>query len=181
MPEPDLDAWLPDPQVCTRHRREAAADPEALWQAAESLRLEETRRLGALVRWRIPGLGGDERFGEVLARYPFTVLAEQEGARLSGLCGRIWTFARDYPRLDGPEDFCAWREPGTVRVLIAHWVEPVDGGGSGRSALYSEARVEPVDRRAALRLRALWLVVGRFERLIGADALRLAVRRAEAR
>jgi hypothetical protein len=173
----ELDAWLPEPQVRTRHRREAAADPAELWSAAAQVRLDETLTLGRLVRWRIPGTPPDLPFGELLARYPFRVLDEGDGWSLSGLCGRIWTFARDYPQLDGPEAFRAWREPGTVRVLFAHWVEPVEGG----SALVSEARVSAVDEGAALRLAALWLLVGRFERLIGAEPLRLAAVRAEER
>jgi hypothetical protein len=37
-----------------------------------------------------------------------------------------------------------------------------------------------VDRRAGLRLRAVWALVGQFERLIGAEPLPVAVRRAEA-
>jgi hypothetical protein len=41
--------------------------------------------------------------------------------------------------------------------------------------------VAPVDRGAARRLRALWLVVGPFDHLVGADALTMAVRRAERR
>ena len=41
--------------------------------------------------------------------------------------------------------------------------------------------MEPVDARAALRLRALWTVIGRFERLVGAEPLELAARRAETR
>jgi hypothetical protein len=57
-----------------------------------------------------------------------------------------------------------------VRVLIANWV---DGDGDG-SRIVSEARVAPIDRRAALRLRSLWLVIGMFERLIGGEALALA-------
>ena len=61
-----------------------------------------------------------------------------------------------------------------MRVLIANWVEP-DGDGS---TLVSEARVAPVDRRAALRLRSLWMVIGVFERLIGGEALALAADRA---
>ena len=59
------------------------------------------------------------------------VLDEGEHWSISGLCGRIWTLQRDYPRLDGPEDFRAWAQPGTVRVLIANWVEP-DGDGRYR-------------------------------------------------
>jgi hypothetical protein len=51
--------------------------------------------------------------------------------------------------------------------------------GDGGSALISEARVAPVDRAAALRLRVLWTVVGPWERLIGGEALARAVRCAE--
>ena len=65
---------------------------------------------------------------------------------VSGLCGRIWTLARDYPRLSGPEDFRAWDERGTVRVLFAHWTEPAE---DGRATLVSEARVDPVDAAGA--------------------------------
>ncbi|HEU4657969.1 MAG TPA: hypothetical protein VFR97_10605 [Capillimicrobium sp.] len=171
----ELDAWLPAPAVRTRHRRVAEASPDALWRAAAGVRLDETRTLGRLVQWRLPGTPAGITFRELLAREPFVVLAAGERWSLSGMCGRIWTLARDYPRLAGPEAFRDWDERGTVRVLFAHWVEPA---GDGRAALVSEARVQPVDRRAALALRSLWLVVGGFERLIGAEPLRLAASRA---
>jgi hypothetical protein len=173
----DLDAWLPEPQVRTRHRREAAADPDALWSAARGVRLSDTGTIGHLVRWRIPGVPVDQSFGGLLAEQPFTVLAEGERWSISGLCGRIWTLKRDYPRLDGPEAFRSWSEPRTVRVVMAHWVQQ---GEHGRNAIVSESRVAPTDRVAATRLRALWLALGPFERLIGAEPLTLAVKRAEA-
>ena len=127
------------------------------------------------MRWRIPGVRTDQTFGELLAAYPFCVLDEGEHWSISGLCGRIWTLQRDYPRLDGPEAFRAWAEPGTVRVLIANWVEP-DGDGS---TLVSEARVAPVDRRAGA---APALAVARDRRLRAPDrgeALALAAERAD--
>jgi hypothetical protein len=173
----DLDAWLGDPQVRTRHRRLTGADPATLWEAALTLRVDETGALGHVVRWRIPGLPPDVTFHGMFAAPPFTVLAEGDGWSVSGLVGRIWTLRRDYPRLDDAEAFAEWSAPGTVRVLFAHWTEPAEGG---RSALVSEARVAPVDRSAALRLRALWAVVGPWERLIGGEALTRAARRAEA-
>lgn len=173
----DLDAWLADPDVRTRHRRTSHAPPAALWTAAREVRLRDTRSLGRLVRWRIPGVPDGETFHGLLASEPFVVLDEGPTWSLSGLCGRIWTQQRDYPRLARPETFRAWDERGTVRVLFAHWVEP-DGPGS---AIASEARVAAVDRAAALRLRSLWLVVGVFERLIGAEALALAAARADER
>ena len=145
-----LDHWLPDPQVRTRHERTANATPDGLWRAAET---------------------------DLFRCYPFTVLAEGERWVASGLCGRIWTLQRDYPRIDSPEDFLGWDRPGTVRVLFAHWIEPAS---DGHAAIVSESRVQAVDRRAGLRLRALWTLIGRFERLIGAEALRVAANRAEA-
>ena len=171
-----LDAWLASPAVRTHHGRTAAATPQALWDRATEVRLNETRSLGRLVRWRIPGLTGDPTYHELFRAYPFCVLEEDRHLLITGLCGRIWTLARDYPRLAGPEAFADWDEPGTVRVLFAHWVREA---GDGRAELVSEARVEPVDARSALRLRALWAVIGRFDRLVGAEPLELAARRAE--
>ena len=173
----DLDAWLPDPQITTCHSRTAAVGPDALWAAARCVRLDQTRTVGRLVRWRIPGLAADASFMGVLCEDPFTLLDEGPHHAISGLCGRIWTLARDYGDLAGPEDFVAWSEPRTVRVLFAHWVTAAPGGAT--STLFSEARVGPTDPIAAMRLRALWLAVGPFERLIGAEALALAAAQAE--
>ena len=173
----DLDAWLPDPQITTRHSATAPVEPDALWTAARRVRLDETRTIGRLVRWRIPGVPHDKSFMGLLTEDPFTLLHEGPHHAISGLCGRIWTLSRDYADLTGPEDFRSWSEPHTVRVLFAHWVTADADGGS--STLFSEARVGPIDRIAALRLRALWLAVGPFERLIGAEALAQAARHAE--
>jgi hypothetical protein len=168
-----LDAWLDSPVVRTHHRREAAMDAETLWERATEIRLRDTGSLGRLVRWRIPGLPPDLTYHELFRGYPFVVLEEDERLLVSGLCGRIWTLARDYPRLSGADEFRDWHEPGTVRVAFGHWIE---GGADGTSELVSEARVEPVDRSAAFRMRALWAVIGRFERLVGGEALARAAR-----
>jgi hypothetical protein len=173
-----LDAWLGSPQVRTRRGRPADAPPDELWRAATEIRLSDTRRLGRLVRWRIPGLPRDLTYHELFRADPFTVLEEDEHLLVAGLCGRIWTLARDYPRLGGAEDFRDWSEPGTVRVLFGHWVQRE---GDGRAELVSEARVQPTDRSAALRLRALWAVIGGFEPLVAAEPLTIATRRAERR
>ena len=166
-----LDAWLAEPAVRTHHRRSAPAAPPTLWQAATTLPLSETRTLGRLVRWRIPGLARDLTYGELFRAYPFTVLDEGEHHLVTGLCGRIWTLARDYPQLDGPEAFRAWDGKGTVRVCFAHWV-------TDDAQLCTEARVKPVDRTSAIRLKALWSVIGRFEPLVASEPLTVATRRA---
>ena len=171
-----LDRWLPRPAIRTHHRRASTADADELWQAALRLRLSDTHALGRLVRWRIPGTTAEQSFGELFRAYPFTILEEEPNLLVSGLCGRIWTLARDYPTLEGAGDFRDWHKAGTVRVLFAHWTARRP---DGRAELVSEARVQPVDRAAALRLRILWRLVGPFERLVGAEALTTAVRQAE--
>jgi hypothetical protein len=179
MPDgpPDLDAILPRPAVRTHHRRAAPTTADALWHAAREVRLADTRALGRLVRWRIPGTPAGQTYDALLRTYPFTLLDEGPRHSVSGLCGRIWTLARDYPRLADADEFAGWAEPGTVRVLFAHWAE---SGKDGTAELYSEARVAPVDRSAAVRLRALWAVVGGFEPLVASEPLTVAARRATA-
>jgi hypothetical protein len=176
MAPPRLDGWLADPAVRTHHRRTGRVGAEELWSAALNLRLSDTRALGRLIRWRIPGTAPHGSFGQLFRGYPFTVLDEGPRSLVSGLCGRIWTLTRDYPVLDDRAAFGEWEEKGTVRVIFAHWVESI---GDEEAELVSEARVAPVDSGAALRLRALWAAVGPFERLVGSEALTAAVRHAE--
>jgi hypothetical protein len=177
--EEAMDRWAGKYAVRSHHRRVVDTDAETLWDAAQTVRVCDTRTLGRLVRWRIPGTPADITFHALFRSYPFVVLDEGPTWSLSGLCGKIWTLQRDYPRLHGPEDYEGWSKSGTVRVLFAHWTRPVqDGSGS---ELVSDCRVEPVDRRAAIRLKTLWTLIGTFERLIGAEPLVVAQRRAEAR
>jgi hypothetical protein len=141
------------------------------------VRLRDAPVLGRAVRWRIPGTSPDLSFRDLFRQYPFAVIAEGARWSVSGMCGRVWTLRRDYPRIEDADDFLAWEEGGTVRVLLAHWIER---DSPGRHALVSEARIKPVDRQAGFRMRALWAVIGHFERLIGGEALQIAARRAEA-
>jgi hypothetical protein len=115
-----LDRWLPEPAIRTHHRRASLVGPTQLWSAALTVRLSDTRLLGRLIRWRIPGTSADQSFDELFRTYPFTVLE-----------------------------------------------------------LVSEARVQPVDSGAERRLRILWALIGPFEGLVGTDALKAAVQRAE--
>ena len=92
--------------------------PTRCGRAARSVRLDQTRTIGHLVRWRIPGVPPDQSFMGLLSEDPFTLLDEGPHHAISGLCGRIWTLSRDYGDLAGPDDFRAWNEPRTVRVAV---------------------------------------------------------------
>lgn len=172
---PDLDHWLEQPQITIRHQREAHAEPAVLWAAARAVRLADTRRLGRLVRWRIPGLSPELTFDEMFRRAPFNLLVDGERLIVSGLVGRIWTLRRDYPRLSGPEEFRAWSGANTVRVLFANWVQEE---GPGRASLVSETRVRAVDRWGRIGLGAVRPLIASSHHLISSDGIDAALRRA---
>jgi hypothetical protein len=172
---PDLDDWLDRPTVRIRHRRVAKVEASALWEAAQAVRISDTRRLGRLVRLRIPGLPSDLPYDELFRSPPFTVLCEDEHSLLVGIVGRIWTVRRDYPVLSEPEEFRRWSVRGTARVLFANWVEPLDDESS---ALISEIRVSAADRLASLGLAAVRPLIVASHQLIGSEGLDRAVARA---
>jgi len=174
---PDLDAWMPDPAVRIAHRRQSTAAPEQLWASAQGIRLSQTRMLGRLVRWRIPGTPAEISFDELFRQHPFTVLDESDVLLVSGLAGRIWTLRRDYPRLEGAAGYREWSRSGTARVLFANWVETDPGGGA---ALHSETRVEVFGVQGRIGLASVRPLIRAFQQLIWSDAMAAAVRRAEA-
>jgi hypothetical protein len=174
--KPDLDHWLDNPSVRVRHRRETTVDPDRLWRAAQAVRLSETRVLGRLVRWRIPGLPRGISYDELFRSPPFTVLCDDDHALVSGLVGKIWTLRRDYPVLDGPEEFRTWSTRGTVRVILANWVERVDGN---RGALVSESRIAPIGAQGRLGLAAVRPFISASQQLVASEAIEAAIRRAE--
>jgi hypothetical protein len=158
--------------VRVRHARASSAPRERLWEAARTVRLRDTRMLGRLVRWRIPGMPADISFDEMFRHPPFLVLDDQPDlALISGLVGRIWTLRRDYPQLTDPEEFRGWAKPGTARVLFANWIED--------DALVSETRVQAFGVQGRLGLRAVGPLIRAFQNLIGSDGMEAAVRLAE--
>ena len=176
---PDLDHWLAQPTIRVAHGRETTVSTDRLWEAARSVRLTDTRLLGRLVRWRIPGLAPDMTFDDLFRSPPFLVLADrQDHALVSGLVGRIWTLRRDYPRLADPEDFRRWSAPGTARVLFANWIEPAP---PERAALRSEVRVEAIGAQGRVGVAAVRPLVTAFGNLVGSDGIETAVKRAERR
>jgi hypothetical protein len=171
----DLDQWLPNPATRIHHRRDAACNRATLWAAAETVTIGESGLLGRLIRWRVPGARREQTYRGLFTTRPFVMLDEGDYHLLAGVCGKIWTVRPALTAVRSPSEFRQWRVPGTVRVLFAHWVTVTPAG----AALISEIRVAPADGHASLRLRGLAPMIGRFQRLIGTEALQLAVRRAE--
>ena len=64
---------------------------------------------------------------------------------------------------------------GGRRAAVLNAVRPRRDGGS---EIVTETRVRCVDRRALIRFRPYWAVVGPFSRFIRIDLLAAAVRRA---
>lgn len=174
--QPDLDAWLDEPRIRTRHERVASSDSGRLWEEARGVRIGESGLLGRLICWRIPQAEGDQTYEQMFTSPPFVVLQRGEQRLLAGVCGRIWSAQPRLASLSGPEEFRSWSAPGTVRVVFAQWAEPHPDG----SRIVSEVRVEPVDRRARLALRAVSPLISRFQALIASEPLRLAVARSQA-
>lgn len=173
---PDLDQWLAKPTIRVSHRRESTAPPDRLWDAARAVSLGDARRLGRLVRWRIPGLESDLAFDELFRAPPFIVLNEEPGrALVSGLVGRIWTLRRDYPELEDPAAFRNWDRAGTARVLFANWIEE----SAETNAIHAEVRVEAIGAQGRVGVAAVRPLVRAFGSLIGSDGIDVAARRAE--
>jgi len=161
----DLDGWLAEPTVRTRHRRESPTLEAELWACAETVRLRDCRVLGRLIRARIPGLQASLTFDELFRHDPFNVLEAGPTHAPSGLCGRTWTVRGDFALLSDPAEFRTWEVPGTVRVLFVNWTEPTETD----AALVSEVRIGAVDRRAARYVRALEPFIGAFQGLIAVE------------
>ncbi len=171
----ELDTWVPAPTLRIAHSVESQAPPAHVWRAAQTLRVRDARLLGRLVRWRIPGTPPDASFHDLFRSPPFIVLAQGEHSLLSGIAGWIWTLRRDYPRLEDPETFRAWRRAGTVRVLFANWVEPRPPEGS---VLRSETRAEAFGVHGRLGLASVRPLIRSAQHLIASDAMAAAVRMA---
>jgi hypothetical protein len=141
------------------------------------MELGDTRLLGRLIGWRIPGVPTSTTFEDLFRQAPFAVLEAGEGSLVSGLVGRIWTLRRDYPLLEDPEEFREWSKTGTAKVVFAHWVEPDRAG----SRLHSETRVKAFGPQGRLGLASVRPLIRAFEHLVASDAMAAAVRQAELR
>jgi hypothetical protein len=173
-----LDDWLPRHHARTHHARRSRATAERLWEAAQTVRVRETRTLRPIIAWRLGRYApaGDTPMRAVLASHPFHLLAEDGMVSVSGMGGKLWSLGDTFVRFDSPDAFRVWEEPGHCKVVVRHEVRARDGGGS---EIDSEVRIWCTDRWAQLRFRPYWAFIGPFSRFIGPELLSAATRRAE--
>jgi hypothetical protein len=172
-----LDTWLPHPHIRLRFARSAAAPPERLWQAANEVRLADTRTMGRLIRWRLGRYAptAATTYRDMFRSGIFTLLEEGERYSVSGAAGRIWAASGDYARFESGDEYREWSRPGTAKVAFMISVRNHERG----SEIVSESRVLVPGGRARVLFRGFWAVIGPLGRYVGSDVLAAAVRRAE--
>ena len=105
MPPVDLDRWLGDPLVRTRHRRESRVGERELWAVAGTVRAAPTTASWPDRPARIPGLRSSETFYELFGGEPFNVLDEEPDLPALGAVWRIWTVRSNLRCSSAPADF----------------------------------------------------------------------------
>jgi hypothetical protein len=174
---PSLDNWLPDYQVRTVQRRASRAAPDELWDAAERVRIRDTRVLRPVIGARLgphaPPL--DTTFRELFRTDIFTLLEEGDRYSISGVAGSLWAPRGEYARFESAADYRQYEQPGRAKAAVMTSVREHERG----SEIVAEIRVWCTDRRAEMRFRSVWLLVAPFMRFVRMDLLRTATRRAE--
>ena len=174
-----IDDWLPGCHARLHQARASKASPDALWDAAETVRLRDAPRLNRLIRWRLGRHAPppETTFEEFFRTGIFMLLEEDDRRSVSGVAGRIWSPSGEYARFRTAAEYREYRRPGTAKVVLAIEVRPHERG----SQIVNEARIWCADRRTELIFRAFWAVVAPFARFVYTEGLAAAVRRAEGR
>jgi hypothetical protein len=172
-----LDNWLPDYQVRTVQRRVSRAAPDALWDAAERIRIRDTRVLRPVIGARLGPHAppADTTFRELFRTDIFTLLEEGDRHSISGVAGCLWAPRGDYARFESAADYKEYEQPGRAKAAVLTQVREHERG----SEIEAEIRVWCTDRRAEVRFRSVWLLVAPFMRFVRLDLLRTIARRAE--
>ena len=126
---------------------------------------------------RLPGRAPrpDTTFRELFRTGIFTLLEEGGRHSISGVAGRLWTPSGHYARFETGADYKEYAEPGTAKVALLTSVREHERG----SEIVSETRVWCADRRAQLRFRPYWALVGPFSRFIRIELLSAVTKRAD--
>jgi hypothetical protein len=154
-----LDDWLPQWDAGELHETRVTATPERALAAMLELPIAADRLTNALFHLR--GLRADGRTADVVAAGA-ALLEHTPTVWVIGLAGRPWQRRGGRVRFAAAEEWRAYADPGSVRMALALWAEPAEGG----ARLLTETRISALDDRARRLFRRYWLVVGPFSGLI---------------
>jgi hypothetical protein len=157
------------------HRHSTAAPAPALWDAVHNLNGDELRLMQMLMGLRTLGRGGgagDRTVLEGFERMGFRIVAEDPGEELviAGI-GRFWKLSGGLRRVEGPEHFTRFEEPGYAKVAFNFRL--ADG------KLSTETRIAGTDAHARRRFGLYWRLIRPGSGLIRREWLRAIARRAQ--
>jgi len=169
-----VERFLPAADETVSERTLVSAGAERTYSAIGEADVSGDRLLGALggLTSLAERMAGDavrpKTLGELLgSELGFVTLADEPGsARAAGLVIRFSAFERGVERVESPDAFAAFAEPGHVKVSIAFSLE---AQGGDRTFLTCEVRVSGTDDDTRSTLRSTWFFAG--------PAVRMLVRR----
>jgi hypothetical protein len=174
-----IDDWVPRCHARLYRARASTATPDALWDAAQTVRLRDTPQLNRLIRWRLGrhAPSPETTFEEFFRTGIFMLLEEGERLSISGVAGRIWAPSGAYAQFETAGEYREYAQRGTAKVVLSTAVHEHERG----SQIVNEARIWCADRRTQVIFRPFWALVSPFARFIYSEGLAVAVRRAEGR
>ncbi|MBK5218764.1 MAG: hypothetical protein JJE35_03110 [Thermoleophilia bacterium] len=170
-----IDEIMPSCDRRERHRRRTNAPVPALWDAVHDLSANELLVMRALMGLRTLGRGGGDADRTVLEgfeRMGFRKVAEEPGRELvvAGI-GRFWKLSGGLRRVQGPEFFTRFEEPGYAKVAFNFRL--------GDGELSTETRIAGTDAHARRRFGLYWLAVRPGSGLIRHEWLRAIDKQAQ--
>lgn len=172
-----LDEVMPAYDRREVHRHEIAAPPPAIWDAIHDLGGDELRAMRLLMGMRTLGRRRAASGGTVLEgfrRMGFRAVAEDPESELvvAGI-GRFWKLSGGLRRVEGPEQFADFAEPGYAKVAFNLRLEG--------TTLSTETRIMGTDAHARRRFGLYWLLVRPGSGLIRREWLHAIAKRASGR
>lgn len=152
--------FLPTYEFSETHSMEIKAALADVMAAVEAFRPEDDR----FFRWAIAlrelpmrlTHGAQVRSPAAFGMDNFTLLGRTEDELVYALAGKLWQLDFGQAKLQGPEAFQAFREPGSVKLVIGFHCQVVS---PLVTTLMTETRVQCLDESAFARFRPYWYLI----------------------
>ena len=159
MPAAD---WIEDPVVKTRHELEVEAPAPTTLEVALASPISVDRITWLLLAAR--GIDPRKTIEDFLQELDsFVVLHRDATEFVAGTASKVWLPRGGSPKLEDPEGWSSWEEPGTVKAVGTLITEPL---AEDRCLLVTETEVQPIDTTAERLFRVYWTAVAPLSGLI---------------